>query len=342
MYPRASRGEPRSYALVSVKERTGLVVPGVAIPYGAEVVLRSPPPAIFSLTLAAATACAVSDMGRLGDREHYVAALAEGAEGPRLEHCVAIQSDALQGDCLTALVAARAIPADITATGICDRIRDGAWRDECAFAAAELALAAGDPGLAADRCMDAGRYAKNCTAHLWQTELRAAMDDAGIEALLGERLAITEIHDRWSQHLGPGVTFEEVFWQNCYRMAFERAQHLEVSACERVPSAERDACLRGAVTTYRNWLHHSPTLRDGKNGLCAAPIEEMSLEEASALLVIPTTDEHPQIARVLRGFHAAVCRDGKDLIPHRDALVNPRSPGGAGRGQPSGASRPSQ
>jgi hypothetical protein len=318
------------------------VVHNGASPYGTEVVSRSPPLRMFAPILVAAAACALPGAQPLGDREHYVAALAPGPAATRLEHCEAIGALPLQGDCITALVTAAAVPADMSAPELCERIHEAAWRDECTFVAAEHALEAEDPGAAAALCLASGRYAKSCAAHLWQTELRTALGDHGVALLVGERPAVDEIHDRWSEHFGPGATFDEIFWQNCYRLVFERAQLLEVSACERVPPMERAPCLRGAVTTYRNWLHHSPLLQEDRDLICAAPLTELTLDEVSALLDIPRSQDHPRIAGVLRGFHTAVCRDGAVMRPASDKLREPRGAGGPGQRPPSGAPRPGQ
>jgi hypothetical protein len=316
--PHQRRGEPGSYALTRLRESATRLVTAGAIPYGARVVHRAPTRSVLGPILATA-ACALPSAGLPGDREHYLAALTEGPLASRLEHCRAIEGADLQGDCLTALVAEGTEPVET----LCAEIQHPAWRDECSFVAAERAIEGEDFARAAALCRDAGRYAENCTAHAWQTELREALGTRGVEAMVDDRAAVEAVHDRWSERFGPSESFEHIFWPNCYRMAFERTELLQVSACERVPTAERDACLRGAATTYRNWLHHTPLLRDGKDRLCSANPDALGLAEASTLLEIPPTEDHPILARVLHGFITAICRDGVDPRAPSDRLPSP-------------------
>ncbi len=49
----------------------------------------------------------------------------------------------------------------------------GAAAPECWFRVAELAIAGGEPEVALAACPKAGRYAKDCGRHLWQSTFRA-------------------------------------------------------------------------------------------------------------------------------------------------------------------------
>jgi len=72
-----------------------------------------------------------------------------------------------------------------TAAGLCGEIEDALWRDECWFLVAEATAASQGPEAAVDACGRAGRFDRNCLAHLWldaATRAHAAHSDQPLAA----------------------------------------------------------------------------------------------------------------------------------------------------------------
>ena len=71
------------------------------------------------------------------------------------------------GECEALLAGQVALEDLSTATELCEAIEDPLWQDECWFLIAEATAASKGPAAAVAACGKAGRFDRNCLAHLW-------------------------------------------------------------------------------------------------------------------------------------------------------------------------------
>ncbi len=71
------------------------------------------------------------------------------------------------GECGALLAGQVALKDREAAAALCGELEDPLWQDECWFLVAEATAAAEGPDRAVDACGRAGRFARNCLAHLW-------------------------------------------------------------------------------------------------------------------------------------------------------------------------------
>lgn len=204
-----------------------------------------------------------------------VVAAPSGDVAADLARCATIADADLAGDC--ALVAA----ADH-----CDQIAPGLWRDECWFQAAEAANRRGDATAAIDACGAAGRFAPECTYHLWRQAAKVASDPDPAVALA----AITPAREAWLERLGPetvwtGVTLpgecpdrqvDALFWCVFWTEEMGVVPTPDLRVCDALTQG-RDGCVTGALTAVRR---RAVKARGG----CAAPVGE---DPARALSLVP-------------------------------------------------------
>jgi hypothetical protein len=89
------------------------------------------------------------------------------------------------GECEALLAGQVALDDLETAADLCGEIEDALWRDECWFLVAEATAASQGPESAVTACGQAGRFDRNCLAHLWldaATRAHAAHADQPVAA----------------------------------------------------------------------------------------------------------------------------------------------------------------
>ncbi len=142
------------------------------------------------------------------------------------------------GECL-ALTAAHLVGKNLPAArGLCERITDNLWADECWFWMAEAVAEVDGPVAGAKLCRRAGRFARNCVGHLWMGSANTALastpdDPAGAWALHAPSLA-------WSEGLEdkpPGALVRR------HRDTFFEARHNPGSGSETAAPIDLAWCL---------------------------------------------------------------------------------------------------
>ncbi len=249
------------------------------------------------------------------DRVRYQAGIASGAPLLRLDQCRAVQDVTLRGDCLTALAPLAGEIEGLSAEDLCSEVQEESWRDECFFVAAEQAKQEEDLARAAQLCGRAGRFARDCSNHMWQQELRATIFPGGVRTLVQRHDQVQAIHDRWEQAFTEQGDFDKRFWEHCYQVAFERAPFLDIRGCEFVPEAEQEICLHSAETTYRAWLNQALDQGGAKAEFCALAPPSLLPSQVAPVLQTTTVPNHPRLTLVLLDFHAARCGF---LLEHSD------------------------
>jgi hypothetical protein len=261
----------------------------------------------LSLALLIGAGCTAEPQDPRRDRELYLAGLGPGSLELRREACRAIGDEELAGDCWVALVPA---VEDEDAAGVrahCRQLPASPWRDECFFAAAELARAALDYEGAAELCIAAGDFEDDCSVHLWQRELRSVLHPGGMQTLLARHDKAEGVHDRWAARFERREIFTQRFWEHCYQVAFEGAEQLDMTLCEAMPEPERPPCAEAAAQTFRFWLQQSLLQPDNKRILCSPGLDEAEIEALATALGMAPVVEHPRLARVLQDFRTERC-----------------------------------
>jgi hypothetical protein len=156
-------------------------------------------------------------------------------------HCAGLADPLARGDCQLAAGAA------------CDDIEPGPFQSECRFLVAE-ALTDEDEAVA--MCGEAGAFANDCYAHLFQDyENRDLFPGVPFDEALA--VARTRAHHYESM----GATTWKPAWGWLWRRLFEEQRRIDLAAC--APYAEEDLrrCHRGATSmlllAWRDELHAS-------------------------------------------------------------------------------------
>ncbi len=242
------------------------------------------------------------------DRQHYAAGVGGTSPEERLAHCQAIEDPALRGDCLSLLATAVDQLASHTATELCESIASSPWKEECFFLAAEQARSDGAFEQAAKHCLRAGPFLEDCSVHLWQDQLRAALLPGGLESLLEHPEKVIAIHDRWSERLQLGEDFDRRFWDRCFQVALERQPSVDILACERMRPTWQEPCMRAAVQSYRARLQRALGMGGLHDEFCALSADELSTTSVARIRAMPAAPEHPRLTKLLALTQAHRCK----------------------------------
>lgn len=132
--------------------------------------------------MSTAAACTVDPPPRpLPDAHAYLDATRLVATDPfaAADRCADVGGSA--GDECVAWAAGAAARTDADrALGLCERITEPLWRDECGFLVAESTYATAGAKDAAARCAQAGRFADNCLMHVWKAHAAALVAERGL------------------------------------------------------------------------------------------------------------------------------------------------------------------
>lgn len=140
--------------------------------------------------------------------------------------CASLRSPDLRGDC-GVVVAERRMAAGEHPSGVCEGLVAGVWADECLFRAAEIAMADGEPDVAASLCLQVGSFRDACAQHLWDPPLAATWQGPDADAALARARTL---HREWSPRLQGQTDLDDRFWRHWFRVGFSHGVPLPEDA----------------------------------------------------------------------------------------------------------------
>jgi hypothetical protein len=170
------------------------------------------------MLLGLALACGAVAPGA-GDAARAYAAVLDDPAAADPAACEGLADPALAADCAV-VVAGRRIATGVDPDAACGRVPDGAWRDECRFAAAEATLRAGDPDGAAALCRGVGTFRDACAQHLWDGAL-AGLWRGDAPTWASTLPAADALYADWDARLGDVTDLDDRFWRHFFRYGFD-------------------------------------------------------------------------------------------------------------------------
>jgi hypothetical protein len=215
--------------------------------------------------------------------------------------CEQIQDSVTRADCQTQVVLRRG-------DGSCDAVDPGTYRDECYFHSAEQANRAGKAKDAAEFCSKSGQFAKDCQQHLWQSPLRTVMQH---QQSFTKRYELAhEVYCEWQPLLGEEEGFEDRFWDRGWNSAMAQDWRTDISACAALTTSQRERCEKGGAHLLAGKLDDQIQSDEARAALC----ESGSLGKVEFV-------SHPLLEQVVERHIEAVCEQGLDRPPSRDAPI---------------------
>lgn len=162
-------------------------------------------------------ACGDPGPGAADASRAYASALGD-ADAVDPAACALPDAD-VAADC-AAVVAGRRIARGLEPVEVaCGRVPDGAWRDECRFAAAEAAMKRGEVDVAVAACRAVETFRDACAQHLWDPELAGVWQRAGGDWARARGDAGV-LFATWDARLGDVTDLDDRYWRHFYRFGF--------------------------------------------------------------------------------------------------------------------------
>ncbi len=188
----------------------------------------------MSALLATLLACSAPSDGELFTRAALASSLAEG-----LAACERIDGPAVSSECRAQLVRERGAE-DLDLAGVaCAEAADPAWRDECRFLLAEVALRERGHEAATRLCVEAGSFQGQCLKHLWDKLAASLKRDLALPTAVlryGEDLERVGVQD--AELLGQA-------WGVFFRSELPLSGPLQVEDCGPLPDPHAGLCRAG-------------------------------------------------------------------------------------------------
>ena len=236
-----------------------------------------------------------------------------------IARCTSINEPSLAGDCALTVALTSAKDQKLPFHSHCPQVPQGLWREECHFVAAEKARSAGEIDVAIELCEKSGRFAPDCSFHLWQRAMRTLAKRVVLDDLTAQQETMHALHARWSERVGHMSDFDSMFWRKLFRAVWDGVARVDPSICEALRPDLQIQCELGAQIHLDQAMRASLRSETWAGAFCATELSGMAAlsQLPDAFPELERFPEHPAHLRVVKGFHHAHCTNG-ELPPHPD------------------------